>query len=136
MRDRLLKSLTRAQDASPPSINCSQKIDLDVGQGRNNPRLSLILHPCGLFENRGKSASLQAKIAIPDKCPPLPPSLLVSLRLVVYSSHKQEIWRETHVEQPVNMHSFYIHHLFSCDIKPEAIGDYILLEISVTIKKG
>lgn len=128
-RERLLKSLSKSSERKPHSISCGQKIDIELGHGKNNPKLSIVLYPFGLFENEGKSASLQIKISYPEKCPPLPPSIQLQLKLIVYSSHKREVLREATIRECINLHSMYIHHLFNCSISLEAIGEYILIEI-------
>ena len=105
---------------------------MDVGQGKNNPKLILTLYPNGLFSNEGKSASLQAKIVTPDRCPPLPPSLLVQLSVTVYGSSRHEKWNEVSVKETVNMYTFYIHNLIRCDrLQREGLemGDFIQLGI-------
>ena len=138
-RERLLKALSRPSDTKFRAITCSQKVDLDIGQGKNNPKLILTLYPNGLFSNEGKSASLQAKIVTPDKCPPLPPSLRVQLNVTAYDSSRREKWNEVSVQETVNMYSFYIHNLIECDrLQREEfeMGDFIQLGITVQIRKA
>lgn len=130
-RDNILKCITKPGEVK---ITCSQKVDLDVGQGKHNPRLTLILYPNGLFINEGKSASLQAKITTPDKCPPLHPSLLVQLNVMVFDHSKCKILKETSTQETINMHSFFIHNLFTCDSVQEE--EFILLDISIQIQKA
>ena len=133
-QDRLLKCLSKS---GYERLVLSEKIDLDVGQGRQNPKLSLVLYPKGLFINQGKGVSLQANVSVSDKCPPLPPSLLVQLTVTVFGSQKQEMWNKCTVQETINIRSFYIHNLFSCDdIALRTTGDHILMEISVQIQKA
>ena len=44
---------------------------IDVGCGHLNPSLSLLLYPFGLFDDNSSSMTLQIKLKVPDKCPPL-----------------------------------------------------------------
>ena len=133
-KDRLLKCLAKSGDEK---IAFGEKLELDVGCGRQNPKLSLVLYPKGLFITQGKRASLQANISVSDKCPPLSPSLLVELSVTVFSSRKQEVWNKCSAQETVNIRSFYIHDLFACDVMVlDAIGDHILLEIAVQIQKA
>lgn len=55
-------------------IKCPRKVPVDIGYDNLNPTLSLLLYPCGLFDDTGSSMTLQLKIDIPDGCPPLPPT--------------------------------------------------------------
>ncbi|CAI8051842.1 hypothetical protein GBAR_LOCUS28377 [Geodia barretti] len=52
-------------------IKCPKKVPIDVGCGHLNPSLSLLLYPFGLFDNNSSSMTLQIKLKVPDKCPPL-----------------------------------------------------------------
>lgn len=136
-QERLLKSVLKPQETKFQTIVCSRRLELEVGEGKYNPKLSLILYPNGLFINKGKSASLQAKIVTPDKCPPLPPSLLVQLNVTVYGNDGQEKWKETSTQETINTYSFYIHNLFTCQtVREDCNGDYIHLSISVQIQKA
>ena len=135
-RERLLKSISKSGEAKFQAIVSSQKVDLDVGQGKNNPKLTLILYPNGLFTNEGKSTSLQAKITTPDKCPPLHPSLLVQVSITVFNASKSEVWNKATRQETINMHSFYMHNLLSCERLRDTDEEFLLLDISVQIQKA
>ena len=55
-------------------IKCPEEVPIDIGCEDSNPRLSLLLYPFGLFEDKSFSMTLQIKLRIPDKCPPLRPT--------------------------------------------------------------
>ena len=130
-KDNLLKSLNKSGNEK---LVFSEKIDLGVGHGKNNPKLSIVLYPKGLFHHGGKGVSLQANISVTDKCPPLSPSLLVQFNITVFGSQKQKaLWKRS-AQESVNMRSFYIHDLFS--LQSTELEDHLLLEISVQIQKA
>ena len=130
-KGNLLKSLNKSGNEK---LVFSEKIDLDVGHEKNNPKLSIVLYPKGLFHHGGKGVSLQANISVTDKCPPLSPSLLVQLNITVFGSQKQKaLWKRS-AQESVNMRSFYIHDLFS--LQSTELEDHLLLEISVQIQKA
>ena len=131
-QEQLMKSLSRPTDAKFRTISCSRKFDLDVGQGKNNPKLSLVLYPYGLFDDKGKAATLQAKILTPDKCPPLPTSLCVQLSLTVFSNQKTVKLKECCVHQTINTQTFYVQELLSCEkMREKTLGEHVELSVSV-----
>ena len=130
-KDHLRKCINKSGNEK---VVFSEKIDLDVGHGKHNPKLCLVLYPKGLFHYVGKSASLQANISATDRCPPLSPSLLVQANIIVFGTHKQRVLKRCSEQETVNMRSFYIHNLFRCD--SIELEDHLLLEISVQIQKA
>ena len=66
-------------------IKCPEKLPIYIGCGDLNPRLSLLLYPFGLFDENSSSMTLQTKLNIPDKCPPLLPTDTYSLSWDIHS---------------------------------------------------
>ena len=66
---------------------CPKKVPINVGSGDLNPTLSLLLYPFGLFNENSSSMTLQIKLKVPDKCPPLLPT---DSYTVSWEIHSQE----------------------------------------------
>ena len=71
-------------------IKCPKKVPIDVGCGHLNPSLSLLLYPFGLFDDNSSSMTLQIKLKVPNRCPPLLPTDTYSLTWEIRSQETTE----------------------------------------------
>jgi hypothetical protein len=71
-------------------IKCPKKVPINVGCGHLNPSLSLLLYPFGLFDDNSSSMTLQIKLKVPDKCPPLLTTDTYSLKWEIRSQKTTE----------------------------------------------
>ena len=91
----------------------NQELQLDVNLGKHNPKLSFILYPCGQFQDTGKAVTMAVRIAISEKCPPLPPASKLHLALVMWDGEREGNSRK--VEEKLNTTMFYIYNLIDHD---------------------
>ena len=67
-------------------MNCitrSHKLQLNTNLGRHSPKLSFQLYPYGESLDRGEYVTMIVRITTSDKCPPLPVSSKVHVKLTV-----------------------------------------------------
>ena len=89
-------------------ITCPNKLELDFGCGKANPKLSLRLHPYGLESDTGRNTSLEVEIIVPNKCKRLPVSATVRLYVSVWSTEKGEALNSCKTEKFMSLRVFHI----------------------------
>jgi hypothetical protein len=116
------------------SISRPGKFELDVNFGKHNPKLSFLLYPNGLFEDKGKAVTMAVRIMTPDKCPPLPPSSEIHMKLVVWGgeSGEVEVRRCPGITERLSMRVFYVYTLITHDQLKESHCKHFILDVEVS----
>ena len=112
-------------------INCNEKVSIDIGCGKFNPYLSLCIYPEGIFEDAGKSMTLQLKVLTPDECPPIPTKATFDLSWEILSNEGQSCRKLKHSKKPTQIQfktgMEYVHKFLSRTMLPK--NEFISLEI-------
>ena len=113
-REDLIKPIWRHKEQR--CVTRPSKFELDANLGKHNPKLSFILYPCGQFQDAGKAVTMAVRIAISEKCPPLPPASKLHLALVMWDGEREGIEvNRRKVEEKLNTSMFYIYNLIDHD---------------------
>lgn len=132
-RDRLNKIIFRHQENR--TVDCKTKIEVDVGNGSIfNPKLSLILHPYGIEEDRGRYATLEVGIGVQKKAPKLKASTNVKISLIISKIQSEEI-NFVRIES-LDLRVFYIKHFLSHQVLRESKSETVEITIRAECKKG
>ena len=107
-REELFKPVWQHQ--SQVALTRPGKLDLDANCGKYNPKLTFQIYPYGLFEDEGKAATMAVRIAIPEKCPPLPPLAQISLTLVVWGEERKD---KLTLAEKLNTNVIYIYEVLT-----------------------
>ena len=113
-------------------IEWKKKIEVDVGNGSSfNPKLTFILHPYGLEEDKQKYVTLEVQIDVPKKAPKLKKGTCVKLALAISESQTEgeKILKEHALQESLNLRVFYQHKFVSHRALRESKSDLIHITI-------
>ena len=103
LNDRIYKRKLKHKCITYPN-----KLELDVGCGRGNPKLSLRLFPYGLESDAGRNSTLEVEIIVPNKCKRLPVSATVRLHVSAWNTRNGEALNSCKTEKFMNLRVFHI----------------------------
>ena len=129
-REELIKPIWRHRDQA--TVTRSSKLELDTGHGKHNPKLTFQLFPYGLHGDKGNSVTMAVRIATPDKCPPLPLSSEIHLKLGVSDGDGRKVKECLRVTEKLSTTGiFYVYSAITHDQLKESKSKYFYLEIDV-----
>ena len=108
------------------------KFELDANLGKLNPKLTFQLFPNGLFDDKDEAVTMAVKITSHDKCPPLPPSSLIRLKLVVWGGEGKEVKRCPPIAEKLSMSVFYVYSVITHQQLKESNCKHFHLELEVS----
>ena len=111
------------------------KLELDANLGKLNPKLSFQLYPNGLFKDEKKAVTMAVRISIPEKSPPLSPSSVIHMKLVVWSGEgkkRSEVKRCPAITERLSTSVFYVYTIMTHQQLQEAECKYFHFEIEVS----
>lgn len=143
LRDDLSKPIWRHDERH--CISRPHKFPLDASLGRHNPKLSFKLYPYGESTDRGEYTTMIVRISTSDKCPPLPASSKVHVKLTVRAdgSGKSEgseresgsemcVLNECSTEEQLDLGYFRIHQVVRHDKLKKSHSKYIYFDVEAT----
>ena len=120
---------------APEHINCIEKVSVDIGCGENNPYLTFSIHSNGIFEDVGKSMTLQIRVAIPHNCPPIPTKATFDLSWEILTNEGDSYRKIRHSKKPTqvrfNTGMEYVHKFIPFSVLPKNV--FKSLEISLCV---
>ena len=129
-REDLVLAASKCKDTKRKPTVCQNQMEIDIGHGKNNPKMSLSLYPCGLFQDEKKSVTLLATIAH-KRVDLVPPDLQIQLSVCVMDDEGHEL----HQKSTTASASRNIIHLFGLLSHTELLStlqkDYVELRASV-----
>ena len=133
-REDLIKSIWRHQVHA--HITRPTKLELNTNLGKHNPKLTFQLYPYGLHQDQGEAVTMAVRIATPDKCPPLPLSSEITLRLLVWGGEgrgREELRRCSPVTKELSTTSvFYVYTVITHDQLKRSECKHFRLEMQVS----
>ena len=108
----------------------SDKLELDVGCGKANPKLVFKLYPYGLEQDRGKNTTLEVEIEVPKKSMRLPDSATLKLTVTALDCKEARVLKTYKVEKSMHLRTFLILDFVSHDDLKKSHSD--LIEIQAT----
>ena len=104
--NRLKLNKTIYKHEENATFDCKKKLEVDVGNGNTlNPKLSLILYPCGLEQDAENNVTLVIRVSTSKKAPPLKESTSIVLLIKVMEGDGDcELLNDTACEVNLNTH--------------------------------
>ena len=129
-RDDLVLSASKHKDLKRKPLVCQSQLEIDIGHGKNNPRMSLSLYPYGLFEDEKKNITLLATIDH-KRVDLVRPDLCIQLSVSVMDDDGHEINQKS-IKERLNMNTIHIRSLLShTDLLTTLQKDHVELKASV-----
>ena len=129
-RDDLVLAASKCKDSKRKPPVCQNQLEIDIGHGKNNPRMSLSLYPCGLFQDEKKNVTLLATIAH-KRVDLVPPDLRVQLSVSVMDDEGRELHQRS-TTASVNMNTIHLFGLLShTELLSTLQKDHVELRASV-----
>ena len=130
-RDELVSALSKSKEHK--AFVCPNQLDINIEQGKNNPRMTLHMYPSGLFQDeRNKNVTLLATITH-KRIDIVPPDLCIQLFVSVNNDEGCELKSQT-VRHNLNMNTIHMFGLLSHnDLLYKLQKDIVELKASVQI---
>ena len=131
VREDLIKPIWRHHTQA--NITRANKLELEANQGKHNPKLTFQLFPYGLHQDKGNAVTMAVRVATPDKCPPLPLSSEIQLRLSVFDVEGKEVKKsQSDTEKLSKISIFYVYTVITHNQLKESKSKYFNLEMDLT----
>ena len=111
----------------------SDKLELDVGCGKANPKLVFKLYPYGLEQDCGKNTTLEVEIELPKKCTRLPSSATLKLRVTALDCKEAQNITSHGVEKSMELRRFVILGFVTHDDLKNSHSDLIEIQASAEL---
>lgn len=107
---RNLLNKTIYQHKENKTVECTKRLELDVGHGHNfNPRFSLILHPYGLEGDNNLNVTLEVYIEVPKKAPKMSSKANVKFTVSVTDVAESRILFQDIMVKSILLREFYVY---------------------------
>ena len=128
-RNKLNKAIYEHKENK--TIECTKKLELDVGHGSGNPKLSVILHPYGLEGDKRRHVTLEVHIDVSKKAPKLSSGAMIRFSVSASDTGENRQLIEVSVEKDVLLREFYVYEFISHEALKESRSETIEIKAYV-----
>lgn len=118
------------------SMSSTQRLEVDLGHGKYNPRLKLSLFPHGVYDDEDKYATLEVGVKIPKKCPRLPSAAEAKVTVSAWDCSGKEIGGKQVAAVSLNLRTVLIKQFVSHDALKHSMSDIVEIRAEVQPSEG